>query len=114
MSLNSPWFELVISGKKRYEGRRLTEKMKSINLNDIIIFSHYADPSKEQFKAKVTSIQIFPTFEIALSNLPINEVLPIEDITLEKGIDIYKKYVSINTQNKDGVCMIGIKLINDI
>jgi hypothetical protein len=46
-----------------------------------------------------------------LQCLNINEVLPVENITLEQGIDIYKQFVSLATQEKDGVCMLKIKAV---
>jgi hypothetical protein len=34
----------------------------------------------------------------------------VENITLEQGIDIYKQFVSLATQEKD-VCMLKIKVV---
>lgn len=42
--------------------------------------------------------------------LPLKQILPVADITVEKGIEIYKKLVSLPTQQKDGVVMIKLHL----
>ena len=99
---NSPWFELVKSGQKIYEGRRHTVQIDLINIGDTIEVKHYIHQDKESYFIKILEKIYFKTFEEALTNLDINKILPIENITIEKGIEIYKQYVSINTQLKDG------------
>ncbi len=108
--LNSPWFELVKSGKKIYEGRRHTTQIDLINIGDTIEVKHYIHRDKESYFIKILEKIYFKTFEEALINLDINKILPIENITIEKGIEIYKQYVSINTQNIDGIVMLKIEL----
>ena len=110
LSLNSPWFELVRDGKKTYEGRRNTPKIRQIQVNDIIKFRHHTDVSIEPFKVRVLSITKYSSFEKALMSLPIDQVLPIPGITLQQGIDIYQKYVSLKTQQRDGIVMIQLTL----
>ena len=101
MKLNSPWYELVRDGKKIYEGRRRM-------LGDVIEFSHYTDDTLPAFLCLIDAIFHYQTFEDALNTLPINDVLPIEDITIEKGVEIYKRFVSLPTQLKDGIVMFKV------
>lgn len=108
MTLNDPWFDLMKTGKKIYEGRRNTEKIRSIKVGDIIQISHHVNKHIEPLYVVVTEIHNFASFEEALKTLPINEILPIENINIEKGIEIYLKYVSLETQLKDGVIMLKI------
>ena len=70
--------------------------------------SHHLDKNIEPFNVTVTDIHHFATFKDALENLPIEEILPIENITVESGVDIYLKYVSLETQMKDGVVMLKV------
>ena len=49
-----------------------------------------------------------------MNKLNINDVLPIEDIDITKGIEIYKQYVSLKTQEADGICMLKIELTEKI
>lgn len=112
LSLNDPWFNLVKCGKKIYEGRRFTEKLASLSKGDIINIKHYTDNLQPTFKVIVEDIIKFKTFREALKILPLNEVLPIEGIDIEKGVEIYYKYVSLQTQEKDGIVMIKIRLLN--
>lgn len=107
--LNSPWFELTMDGKKIYEGRRKTPIIDSIKIGDIVEIKHYVNRDKTYF-VKIIDKLYFQTFEEALNKLNINEILPIENIDINKGIEIYKQYVSIKTQETDGVCMLKIDL----
>jgi ASC-1-like (ASCH) protein len=110
--LNSPWFELTKSGKKIYEGRRHTELIDKIKIGEIIEIKHYIYRDLESFHVEIIDKLYFQTFEEALTKLNINEVLPIKNIDINKGIEIYKQYVSIKTQELDGICMLKIKLTN--
>ena len=109
--LNSPWFELTKSGKKIYEGRRHTENIDNIKIGDIVEIKHYVHRDLESFYVKIIDKIYFQTFEEALTKLNIHEILPIENIDINKGVEIYKQYVSIKTQEADGVCMIKIERI---
>lgn len=115
ISLNSPWFELVKLGTKKYEGRRCTPKIDSLKPGDIINVKHHTDTSIEPYQVRIISIHKFQTFEEALNTLPISEVLPISDqypyIDVKLGIDIYKQFVSIQTQLKDGISMLKVEIV---
>ena len=106
MRLSSPWFDLVKSGTKIYEGRRWSEKIEAITVGDYIEFRHVNDES-QKIKVKVIEILRFNTFEDALKIISIGDVLYC-DLTIEEGVEIYKNYVSIETQMRDGVCLIGL------
>lgn len=108
ITLNSPWFELVKAGLKKYEGRRKTAKILTLHKGDILTVHHHTDNTLTPFHIIVEDVLEFPTFKDALEALPLQEVLPIEDITVEKGVQIYYKYVSQVTQEKDGVVMIKV------
>ena len=112
MKLNSPWFELVRDGKKIYEGRRKLPYVEKYKPRDVIMFSHITNTMEHPFRVEVEDVLEYPTFEDALKQLPLHEVLPIDDITIEKGVEIYKKYVSLPTQIKDGIIMLKLRRIN--
>lgn len=111
MKLNSPWYELVCDGKKIYEGRRLLPYIEKYKIGDIIEISHYIDTTLPIYQVIIEDIQYYRTFEDAFQYLPITEILPLDGITIQQGIEIYKQYVSIPTQIKDGIVMIKIKRI---
>jgi ASC-1-like (ASCH) protein len=112
LHLNSPWFELVKEGKKIYEGRRNTCKILDIcSIGNIITIHHYKNPNEKPYKVIIEDFKHYPTFEHALRELDVNLVLPIENITIEEGILIYQKYVSLQTQKNDGIIIIKIKVI---
>jgi len=110
-SLNSPWYELVNEGKKVYEGRRNSDKIRQISVNDIIMFYHHTDKTMAPIITKVQEVIYYPTFRDALCSLPLQQVLPLPDMTVDKGVEIYKRFVSEGTQERDGVAMIRLKLL---
>ena len=108
MTLNSPWFELMKSGQKRYEGRRRTSKTSSISPGDTIVMTHHTNNTLDPYTVYVEEVIAFPTFQHALEMLPLSEVLPVDGITVDKGVAIYHQYVSQATQEKDGIVMIKV------
>lgn len=103
MKLSSPWFEHVKQGTKIYEGRRLYGDRKVIVPGDTIKFTG-VDDCKNTFQKQVQAIHKFPTFEIALTKLGLEKVLP-GTTSISDGIEIYKKYVSLETQIREGIVM---------
>ena len=107
--LSDPWYGLVGAGSKIYEGRRATEKALAVRPGDTIEFSHNLNAEDlPVIRVTVTDVLRFATFEEALDALPMREVL-MEGLTVHDGVEIYKKYVSLPTQLKDGVVMIKIE-----
>ena len=109
MHLSYPWFDLVKDGLKTWEGRRLTDKTRGIRVGDRIQFTR-VDETDSPFDVDVVEIRFFPTFEFALKELGLGEVLPGVE-TLEEGVQIYQQYVSLSTQEAEGVIMIKMSRI---
>ncbi len=111
IQLSDPWFDLVRTGQKIYEGRCYWKKVLDYKINDILLISPY-DKSKTDlpYKVKIVDILLFDTFESALKTLDIQQVLP-NVKTLEEGVEIYKKYVSLKTQQENKISMLKIELI---
>jgi ASC-1-like (ASCH) protein len=112
LSLNSPWFEFVKQGVKKYEGRRNTANIQKISVGDTIEIRHYTDATQNPYNVKVEDMLTFATFRDALSVLPIDQVLPTGTCvpyTIDEGDAIYQRYVSLVTQEKDGVVMLKIR-----
>lgn len=107
MNIREPWFSLIKSEKKLYEGRRFWSKTQRIKINDIIVFT--SNNTEEKITVQVTSFKYFKSFRHALEEIQIKEVL-CDDISLNEACEILSKYVSYKTQKQDGICMIGIKI----
>jgi ASC-1-like (ASCH) protein len=109
ISINSPWFEYVKEGKKVYEGRCFWKSVLDYKIGDILIVSHHTDKTIRSFEVVIDEILKFKTFRDALTELPIDRILP--SITnVDEGVEIYHKFVSEQTQEKYGVCMIKIHI----
>lgn len=106
-SLNSPWFELVKQNKKIYEGRCNWKKVKTYQVGDIIEFHHHTEEKEVPIQKEIVNVLAFPSFEIALKTLSLEEVLPGVK-TIEEGINIYYQYVSKETQQANGIVMIQL------
>lgn len=112
ISLSDPWFELIRIGKKKYEGRRYYYDVPKYKVGDIIKVHRVIAKLRtdDSYFVRVINIHKFNTFEEAMTHLPLNHILPGVE-SLEDGINIYKKFVSIETQHRDGVCMIELEVL---
>lgn len=109
MTLNSPWYEYVKSGEKTLEGRRYTDAVARIEPGDTLIFCHHTDKTLESISKTVVEVFRFKTFEEGLFEPGIlKQALPNVN-EIEVGVQIYLKYVSLPTQNRDGVAFIQLK-----
>lgn len=107
LTLNSPWYELVRDGKKRYEGRRALPSILSLTVGERICVKHHTDAALPAYVVTVTSIARYKTFEDALESVPVDAVLP--GMTVAEGVRVYQRYVSLATQVRDGVVLIGVE-----
>ncbi len=108
ITLNDPWFDLVKSGEKKYEGRCYRNNTVNYKIGDTLIINHHINKTRSPYKKIIKNILLFKTFEDALKYLPMKDILPNVN-SIEEYVDIYKKYVSIETQEKYGVCMIELQ-----
>ena len=107
LSVQSPWFELLRSGDKRYEGRLNVSPYSTIQPGDRLLISHSSDPSLPSFPLQVTAVHSFPTFHCALTALPLSSVLPgIADVPA--GVAVYERFYSTERQTQRGVRMLRV------
>jgi len=107
LKLNSPWYEYVDQASKTFEGRR-ADNSRKYKIGDYIRFTHYIDASRPSFLVKIIGLLFFPDFRAALNTLGLERVLP-GVRSMDEGIEIYSKFVSRETQQKVGVCMIQVQ-----
>ena len=105
MRLNDPWFDFVKTGVKTYEGRA---NKKPLAKGDIIEFNHPTDKKAVSFRKEIEGICYFSSFEEAMTKLPLDQILP-NVKTVSDGVEIYKKFISLEAQEKMGVVMIKLK-----
>ena len=59
------------------------------------------------FQKTVEGVRWFPSFESAIRTLGLDNVLP--DVkTVHEGVEIYKRFVSEETQRREGVFVFGM------
>lgn len=110
LTLNSPWYELVRDGKKCYEGRRALPSILSLTIGERISISHHTDATLPSYEIIVMSLTRYKTFEEALTEIPLDAVLPVPGMTIKEGVKVYQQYVSLATQQRDGVVLIGLEV----
>ena len=112
ITLSDPWFEFVKSGEKKFEGRRYFSKYKMVQKGDYFRISHHSNKSEKQFFKKIVDINRFATFRDALKfhEKKIQQLLPTIE-TVQEGVLVYYKYVSEETQIKDGVVLFELENI---
>lgn len=110
LKLNSPWFDLVKDGKKKYDVRENTKETDKLFIGDVITFSHKTDKTKKPYDVVVGEILHFKTFRLAIRKMGIDKLMPGAK-TINKACLVYQQYVTLADQRKNGVIVIGISPI---
>ena len=111
LNFQKKYFNLIASGEKVYEGRLNDEKRKLINIGDEIIF--YKEPEKvESIKAVVLDRWTFKTFDDMADALDKSK-LGFKNNSKQEMIDVYRKIYNLEREQKYGVVIFHIKVIND-
>lgn len=97
------WYRFIEDGSKCYEGRRAIGIFNQIRAGDILILINKEDRNLTCRK-RVNKVYKFTTFQEALETLDMQKILPSIQ-TVQEGVNIYSKFVSLPTQIKDGVYM---------
>lgn len=108
ITLNEPWFEYMKLGIKKYEGRCNWKDSAKYKIGDILHIGHHTEPLEQSFDVEIVEIVHYNTFETALINMGMTEILPNVE-TIEEGINIYLSYVKLSTQLANGIIMFKIK-----
>jgi ASC-1-like (ASCH) protein len=82
--------------------------MSEFVAGDRFLIRHF-EGEQSEYLVTIEAILKFPTFEVALRSLPLSKVLP-NCNSVEEGVEIYKQFVSLPTQEKDGVLMFLLRV----
>lgn len=113
MTLNDPWFHYVKTGEKIYEGRCYWKSVIHYKIGDTLKIVHHTHPSVyAPYVCRIDEILHFPNFGQALERLGLDCVLP-NVKSIKEGTEIYHKFYKPETQDKYGIVMIKVKLLQD-
>jgi ASC-1-like (ASCH) protein len=110
ITVNDPWYDAIKNGSKIWEGRRAIPSIKCLQKGDYLFVGHHINKDNTLLRFQIGDIILFPSFKDALQKLGLENTLPGVK-TIEEGVEIYKKYVSLDTQHRDGVVMIKLSQI---
>ena len=105
--LSEPWFSLVYTGKKTYEGRLFKGDFASTKIGDEIVFYNDDFGINRESKKTVCKIKKFSSFKNMLEKCSLKKVLPTVQ-SINDGVKIYRKYYDKNSEKMFGI--VAIKL----
>lgn len=106
MTIAHPWFDHVQDNRKNIEGRLFKGKFTHLKAGDAIVIHNPENTAT--IDKTITSIDMFSSFQHALEQIPVKDVLP--GITsMEEGVKIYNSIYSKEDQSKYRVCMLKWK-----
>lgn len=108
--LSQPWFDLIKSGGKKYEGRINTGFWKDLKVKDTFIFY---DGKEQSYKVEVVSTREYKNFKDGITDVGLNNILPPEaDNTIEQAIqNVYYKYYTKQQEMTYGIVMLQFKIV---
>ena len=104
--VKNTYYNLIKSGKKKYEGRLNKGLFTTVKLHDIINWEN----GDESVATKVLNIYKFDTFSNAIVNVGLMNILP-NMKNLEDGVNVYKEFYTDEDEKKYEVLIFELILI---
>lgn len=98
--LSEPWFTMIKTGKKVCEGRVKQGDFAKMKVGDTIVFKQ-----EEEQMVIIESITEYDLFHTYLEKEGLQDCLP-GVATMNEGVGVYRKYYSIEEEQKNGVIAI--------
>jgi ASC-1-like (ASCH) protein len=110
ISVDELWYNLIANKKKTIEGRLNKNGIEKIKKGDIICIKNkkYSDKS---LLVIVKDRKHYDTVYLYLKEC-LHKALPIKNIKIKNGIDIYKQYISDKTDKQMGIEALTIELLD--
>lgn len=103
----SPWFDWICEGKKKFEGRLKKDDWASLSINDHVTF---VCPEGRELITRVLDLPTFDTFGDAFDALG-SELVPVPGVDTADVINIYGKYYKNEDVVKYGVIAVKVEPI---
>lgn len=103
--LESPWFDWITDGTKRYEGRLWKDDWSTLNTDDIIVF---VCPKKRELTCRVVSTPRFESFGAAFDALG-SALVPVPGVNTADVVKIYGQYYKDEDIRHYGVVAVEVE-----
>ena len=101
----SPWFDWIADGTKRFEGRLFKDEWSTLKAEDIIVFTC---PKKRELTCQIISTPRFESFGAAFDALG-SALVPIPGVTTADVVKIYGQYYKDEDVRNFGVIAVEIE-----
>lgn len=105
--LKEPHYSHIQEGKKIYEVRVNDDKRRQMKVGDTWIFSHNDEPDKPKIKTKIVEIKTYKTFEEAINDTDLSQLLP--DVkSVKEAVKLYEGFPHDEGTYKEGAIKYGV------
>lgn len=103
----SPWFDWIANGTKKYEGRLWKDDWANLAVNDVIVF---ISPDKRELPCRVVSLPRFESFGAAFDALGA-ALVPVPGVNTADVVKIYGQYYKDEDVQAYGVVAVEVEPI---
>jgi len=103
-NIQEPYTSFVVDGQKTVEGRLNRGKFAAFEVGDVM------EMNDERTPFEVIAKTVYSTFREMLEAEGIANVLP-DTFTLDRGVDVYRKFYSEEEEKKFGVVALRIRRV---
>lgn len=104
----SPWFDWIAAGTKRYEGRLWKDDWAALSIDDTIVF---ISPEKRELTCRVIGLPRFESFGAAFDALG-SALVPIPGVNTADVVKIYGQYYKDEDVLVYGVVAVELEPLN--
>lgn len=104
----SPWFDWICDGTKRFEGRLWKDDWAALSVGDIISF---VCPLKRELICRVVSLPRFESFGAAFDALG-SALVPVPGVSTADVVKIYGQYYKDEDVSQYGVVAVEVEVLH--
>ena len=109
--MNEPWYSLIEKKKKTMEARLNKFGIEKLKKGDVMEIINKND-RKKSLLVIVKDRKHYESIELYLKDC-LKQALPINFMTIEKGIETYRQYISEQTENEMGIEALAIEVFEN-
>ncbi|CAL6008399.1 ASCH_domain-containing protein [Hexamita inflata] len=105
--VQEPFFSLISAGIKTVEGRLNRRPFSDLKTNDVVFWFN----GEQRVKTTIIRKTVYDSFQLYIEAEGMCKCLPNQEITtIQQGVDIYRKFYSVEDEKTHGVLAIQIQL----
>lgn len=111
--MKEPWFSLIATGAKRFEGRLGDNALAALTPGSEVVWTNDELPFPRYVRTELVGVRRFPTFAAMLTECGVANVLPtVPDV--DGGVSVYRVFYKEADERAKGVACLEMRVLGPV